>query len=253
MHGSYPSRPGPDRPFVVTPYLERSGKVMVPELPERCPAWASGSEPCRLAIHHWRDRKTGPRFPLAVVRCAVHGFGAFTLYPPSYAPYRRQAVLQVAPDGSAVRDSDHTDRLRGDFGGTLFEAALDAGGDRPWPRETGGEPERSWGTQGRHLDLAARLVGVASHLVDRIREAISAVLSIGTLHLKEASRSRGYRALGAAVCAVLRGLRGGPRRAVHLLTCGHLIRHWGEPLHWDADRRVIERSPFLSRGTTSAT
>jgi hypothetical protein len=251
MPGSYPNRPGPDRPFVITPYLERAGKVMVPEMPDRCPAWASGSEPCRLAIHHWRVRKTGPRFPLAVVRCAVHGFGAFTLYPPSYAPYRRQAVLQVAPDGSAVHDA--AGRLRGDFGGTLFEAAVDARDGRPWSRETGGELERSWGSQGRHLDLGSRLTGVARDLADRVREAISAVLSASTLLLREASRVRGYRAIGAAVCRILRGLRGGPRRAVQLLICGHWIGQWGEPLHWDADRRVLERSPFLAGGTTGAT
>jgi len=160
--------------------------------------------------------------------------------------------MQVAPDGSAVH-GDGEDRLRADFDETVFEAALEARDGRPWPRETGGEPERSWGTQGRHLDLASRLVGVARDLADRVREATSTVLSVGTLRLKEASRSRGYRAIGSAVCSVLRGLRGGPRRAVHLLTCGHLVRLWGEPLHWDADRRVIERSPFLVRGTTGVT
>lgn len=253
MRASYPSRPGPDRPFVVTPYLERAAGVMKPELPSCCPGWSGpGDEPCRLAIHDWRLRKTGPRFPLAVVRCGLHGFGAFTLYPPGYAPYRRQAVLQVAPDGSTVHGDDG-DRLRRDFGKTVFEAAVDARQGRPWPRETSDRRERSWGTQGRHLELASRLTGVARSLADRVREAISTLLSIGGLHLRQASRSRGYRAVGEAVCSVLQRLRRGPRRAAHLLTCGHLIGHWGEPLHWDAGRRVMERSPFSAEGTMGVT
>lgn len=185
----------------------------------------------------------GPEFRLAVVRCGVHGFGAFTLYPPGYAPYRRQAVLRVGPEGSRVHGDDG-DRLRGDFGETVFEAALDAREGRPWPRQTRGEPQRSWGSQGRQLELVSRLVGVARGLADRVREVIAAVLSVGTLHLREASVAQGYRAIGEAVCRVLRRLRGGPRRAVHLLTCGHLAGLWGEPLHWDAGRRVMERSPF---------
>lgn len=252
MRGSYPNRPGPDRPFVVTPYFEGPGGLMKPEVPGCCPGWSGpGDGGCRVRIRHWRPRKTGPRFPLAVVGCDLHGFGAFTLYPPGYAPYRRQAVLQVAADGSLVHGDG--DRLPREFAQTVFEAALDAKEGRPWPRETKGEPERSWGTQGRHLELASQLVGVACGLADRVREAISTVLSIGALHLRDASQARGYRGVGRAVCLVLERLRGGCRRAAHLLICGHLIGHWGEPLHWDVRRRAMERSPFSAGGAVGMT
>ena len=250
MAACYPSRPGPDRPFVVAPYVER-GKVMVPEMPGRCPWRGPSEEPCSVGIHHWRLRRTGPRFALAVVRCAAHEGGAFTLYPPGYAPYGRQAVLQVAPDGSSVHGEG--DRLERDFGGTVFEAALAARDGQAWPRDSNEPPRCSWGTQGRHLQIAASVLGLARNTADRVREAIAAVLSVDVLRLRDGSRRVGYRAVGAAVCDVLARLRGGARRALHLLSCGHLSRRWGEPLQWDARRRVLERLPFqaAARSPTS--
>jgi hypothetical protein len=32
--------------------------------------------------------------------------------------------------------------------------------------------------------------------------------------------------------------------------CGYLIGHWGEPMFWDAERCVLERSPFCAAGTS---
>jgi len=109
-------------------------------------------------------------------------------------------------------------------------------------------PNEPNGTQGRHLYLASRLVGVARELSDRVRSGIAAVLWVDQLQLREGSRARGYRAVGKVVVAVLRRLRRGARRAMELLVCGHLVGKWGEPLHWDAQRQVLERSPFVPRG-----
>lgn len=194
-------------------------------------------------MEHWRKRKTGPRIPLAVVRCRTHGGSAFTLYPPGHFPYGRQPVLQVAPDDSPVHD-EGGDRLRRDFGGTLFEAALDARDGQPWNRSTDGRPQHSWGTQGRHLGIAARVLGLVLDLADGVRERIAAVLSVDLLRLRDGSRTRGYRSLGAAVCDVLARLRGGARRALHLMFCGHLVGRWGEPLLWDPKRGMLEHLPF---------
>ena len=152
-------------------------------------------------------------------------------------------MLQVAPDGRPVHD-EGGDRLRRDFGGTLFEAALDARDGRPWSRSTDGEPQRSWGTQGRHLGIAARVLGLVQDLADGVREGIAAVLSVDLLRLRDGSRASGYRSLGSAVCDVLARLKGGARRALHLMLCGHLVRRWGEPLLWDPRRGMLERLPF---------
>jgi hypothetical protein len=218
----------------------------------------AGTAGCDLRIDHTRHRKTGPEHPLTVLRCRTHDC-AFTLYPPGYAPYRRQPVLQVAPDGRPIRGEG--DGKETDFDGTVFEAALDARRRRPWPRASGqgprdgpcpDPPERWWGTQGRHLTLAARLVGVAHDLSDRVRSFIAAVVSVDTLQLREGACVTGYHHIGEAVCGVLARMKGGARRAWQLLICSHLIGHWGEPLYWDAERQVLERSPLRPPGTAAA-
>lgn len=248
MSRSYPKRPPPSRPFIVTPYTADADGQLIAEMPARCPLseGAASTERCRLVIDHLRQRKTGPRHPLAVVRCRTHGCG-FTLYPAGFGPYLRQPVVQMAPDGQCAPAGQD------EFAGTLFEAAVDAKQGRPWARTSETEddpPERWWGTQGRHLRFAARLVGVAHDLADAVRETIAAALSVSALVLREHSLARGYRAIGEAVCDVLGRFRGGPRRAWQLLVCGHLAGHWGSPWQWDAQRAVMERSPFQSCGTT---
>jgi hypothetical protein len=239
------SRSYQTRPFIVTSYIPDAAGQLVAEMPGCCPLSEGASvPPCRLGIDHHRVRKTGPRHLLAVVVCGTHGCG-FTLYPPGYAPYRRQPVLHVAPDGSPVPgDGDHER-----FAETMFEAAVDAKAGRAWARVTEDDPpEHWWSTQGRQLGFAARLVGVAANLADAARETIATALSVSTLMLREHSLARGYRAIGDAICDVLQRIRGGPRRAQQLLVCGHLAGHWGAPWRWDPSRQVMERSPFLRCG-----
>jgi len=237
------------RPFIVTSYVPDACGQLAAELPGECPLSEGASGlPCRLRIDHRRVRKTGPRHPLAVVVCRTHGRG-FTLYPPGYAPFRRQPVLQSAPDGRPA-PGDGGDGGDGELTDTVFEAAVDAKAGRAWSRMTEDDPpERWWSTQGRHLDFAARLVGVAGDLAAAVREAIASALSVSTLVLREHALVRGYRALGEAICDVLQRIRGGARRAQQLLVCGHLAGHWGAPWRWDPSRRVMERSPFLRGGT----
>jgi len=249
MPESYPTRPSARRPFVVTPYVLGADGNLVPQMPDRCPqAEATTGPGCRICAHHHRKRKTGPGFRLMVARCAEHGC-AFTLYPPGYAPYRRQAVVRVGPDGAGM-DGDEPKTLEHKFESTLFEAAVDASGGHAWARDPAdGLSEKWWSTQGRHLSLVSRIVGVARDLSDRVREAVAAVLPLDTLLLRELARSVGYRARGHAVCTVLHRLHGAAVAAVRLLRCGHLIGHWGEPLHWDPKRHIFERDPFPCPGT----
>jgi hypothetical protein len=254
MCGSYTEKPFERRPFLVTPYVADAAGRLRPAMPSCCPLGAGdGESGCALCVHHERFRKTGPFHPLTVVRCRAHG-ASFTLYPPGYAPYRRQSLLRLSPDGVPVETDAAVAGERRDFEGTLFEAAFDARDARAWARDADGHvADRWWGTQGRHLRLAARLVGVGCDLAERVREALATVLSVGALSLRERSCAKGYRGIGAAVCDVLLQLSGGARRAFTLCVCGHLAGKWGEPLVWDAKRQVVERSPFLAGGTSGAT
>jgi hypothetical protein len=250
MPGSYPARPRTRTPFLVTPYTAGIDGRLAAELPTCCPHTAAG-ERCKVSIHDQRRRKTGPIHPLAVARCAAHD-ASFTLYPPGFAPYQRQAVQHLSPDGQEMTPELKDGEPAAEWRGTLFEAAVDGKEGHAWSRSSDEAPgaERWWGTQGRHLRRSASLLGVACDLADRVREAIGATLSIGTLVLRELSAATGYRAIGRAVCDVLSHLRGGAGRALRLLVCGHLAGQWGAPWRWDPARRVVERSPFLSGGTT---
>lgn len=72
------------RPFVIVRY-GAEGNRLVAEIPDRCPVViadpaSTGKATCAIQIDHYRDRKTGPMFALAVCRCRVHQAG-FTVYP----------------------------------------------------------------------------------------------------------------------------------------------------------------------------
>jgi len=248
MSASYPVGQSSHRPFIVTPYVVGQGGTLEPQIPASCPRGACTGEPCRLSLHHRRRRKTGPECPLAVIACRTHGV-CFTLYPPGYGPWRRQPLERLSPDGLGL--GVESAPAPTELAGTLFEAASDAREGRAWARD-GGEggpaPERWWSTQGRHLALAARLLGVAAELTEKAREELAAALSVAMLALREKTMARGYREIGEAVCAVLALAGKGPRRSRRLLVCGHLAGCWGEPMHWDATRRTFWRSPFRLSG-----
>jgi hypothetical protein len=251
MPKSDPTQSASHSPFVITTYRVDVDGSLAPDIPDRCPRAATSGEQdpcCSIARDHYRDRKSGPGHRLQVVRCRVHGI-AFTLYPPGFAPYRREPVAVVGPDGAQL-DTDESSTLSARFGGTLFEAALDAYDGTPWARECGDAPaNRWWSTQSRHLKLAARLVGVARGLPDRAQEVIARVLAIDTLSILESKlesggRGQGYRACGESIVSVVGRLRGAAAAAIILLRCGHWVGQWGEPLHWDSMRRVYNRYPF---------
>jgi hypothetical protein len=245
MSGSYSARGSSRTPFIVTPYVADAAGELAAELPTCCPRWTA-ADSCRVSVHHLRRRKSGPLHLLTVATCATHG-AAFTLYPPGFAPYLRRPVQRLSPDG---REAVPAEETPGQWRGTLFEAAVDAEHGRAWPRSTDTViGDTSWGSQCRQLEETAHLLGVAATIDDTSREVIAAVLSVGVLVLRELSRSRGYRAVGRAVCDVLRRLGQGARRAMQLLVCGHLAGRWGEPWRWDPERRVVERFAFRGGGT----
>jgi hypothetical protein len=257
MPESYPPEPPKRATFVVTTYRADAHGHLKPDIPDQCPVAATFDHPeaCCITSDHDRKRKTGPGHPIRVARCSVHNI-TFTLHPPGFAPYRRQSVAVVGPDGAQV-DTGETSTLKARFSGTLFQAALDACQKIAWARDSSGaqHPNPLWSTQGRHLKLGLRLVGIANGLADRVREGIASALSIDMLTILGQLRlvggvGQGYRAHGEAISSILELLPKPVSTAVALLRCGHWIGEWGEPLHWDSKRRVYDRGPFPVSGTT---
>jgi len=207
-----------------------------------------------VRVVHFRPRKTGPEHPLAVARCAIHG-AAFTLYPAGFAPYQRLPTMRLAPDGTTLEPdrSSPQDPLDASFHASLFEAALDARQGRAWARDsaalpsanTSRTPDRWWSTQCRYLSTAESLLALSATTCEQACTTIALLLSVESIELRTPVGKQGYRVLGDAICRVLAQIRGGARRALRLLYCGHVAGLWGEPLHWDVRRNAYERSPFL--------
>jgi hypothetical protein len=239
-------RPSARKFFVITVYFPGAGGVFEPAIPTTCPQGSSHKQSCDVRPHFFRERKTGPCFPLTVVRCFTHGC-SFTLYPPGFGPYLRAPVLELAPDGTSPLPEKKDKPNLEAFEGSLFQAALDGEQGKTWERDSlDGVPDHWWSTQGRHLDLALRLLGISRASGARLRERIASVLSIDHLLLKEQSgvEKDGYRSRAKAICGVLRRLKQGMLGAIRLLFCGCLIGHWPIPWSWDPKREILERLPF---------
>ena len=143
--------------FIVATYKPDAASNMVPERPTMGLCSERDDRSCVLCLDHLRHRVFGPGFPLTVLSCLVHNC-AFTLYPPGFTPYGRKSVAPVAPDGSAVVQAPAEAHALTE---TVFEAAVDAAQGVAWARECPGGTAKWWGTQGRHLDRALDLCGVA--------------------------------------------------------------------------------------------
>lgn len=255
------------RPFVVTPYLPNDDGELCPSMPAYGPCGLGDEGACRLVLDHHRPRTTGPCFPLAVLRCTVHGCG-FTLYPPGHVPYGRRAVAPVATDGSRVRVDDADDvkphgagREEPDeqavspealaFSGTMFDAALDAARGRIWQRDhLPGGTDRWWSTQGRWIERALRLLGLGPDQSVALRHEVAELLAVDTLMLHELASMQlgeqaGYRQRGQAICQVLAALPlVSAFLAERLCNCGHLCGLWGMPLRWEPQARALRQQPF---------
>jgi len=233
-------------------YRAGAGGDLVAAIPDRCPFAAEDDGSCELGRVHERPRKTGPCHPLQVMRCRTHA-RCFTLYPSGFAPYQRIGVERRGPEGSLLVPDAGADATSLDFSGTIFEAALDGARGQAWRRESSGDGEGWWGTQGRHLQMAGELFGVASSVDTQLRERLGALLEIDTLSLSESSAvwSEGYRSRSRAILGVLARLRRTPGRVLRLLHAGFLAGRWGRPLWWRDGRRIVETLPFQPPGRAS--
>jgi len=98
------------------------------QMPDRCLLNGEGNtEDCRIGGGFWRERSTGPRHPLRVVRCRKHNV-AFTLYPEGYLPYGRMPVL--SEPGKSREPGQAADTKA-----NLVGAAIAAAGGQHWPEE----------------------------------------------------------------------------------------------------------------------
>ena len=202
-----------------------------------------------MFVDHYRPRKTGPRFPLAVVGCTVHGGCRYTLYPPGHIPYGRQAAVACSPSGSLLREpacAGTADRRKTArswqpiWETTLFGAAIDAAGGRLWPSDSPSEDDRRRRTQGRRLGWAGRLLGVHPEVSSRRQEHIASLLQVPTLTIRTAAQRWGspWRTRGEAVHTVLRALPVDGGLLGRMLRAGHVANHWKAPHRWDPDRRI---------------
>ena len=91
----------------------------------------------------WGHRDTGPCRALRRVKCH-HGAG-YRLYPPGYAPYKRESVAPVDEAGEIVRVGTEEPPPAGGklaWCRTFFAAVLDASMGIGWSRESPADDPR---------------------------------------------------------------------------------------------------------------
>ena len=199
-------------------------------LPSRC-VYATGEQTCAIFVDHYRERKSGPSYPVAVVGCREHGGRRYTLYPPGHYPYGRVAAVPYSAGGELWLDADS---VQPQWQATLFGAAQDAEQEKKWAAEQNwwrrsSTPSRR--TQGRWLELAGRLTGVSPELEERKREQIATRLGVATMTVLAGAGSweRSWQSRGAAIVAVLVALAVSATLADRMGAAGAVSDLWGPP------------------------
>ena len=226
--------------FATTPYAPGADGVLRAVLPDRC-VFAAIGERCSLYEDHYRHRKTGPCFPIAVVGCSAHAGRRYTLYPAGYFPYGRQALAICSHAGPPLLDETG----RPPLDGTLFEAADHASAGARWPDHTATVEPATRRTQGRHLELAGLLLGVHPDQDDGDRERLATRLRVPTMTIRSAAAlwSVDWTMRGAAVALVLAVLPVHGSFLDRLLSAGYCAGLWAQPRRWTAPGRwVLARS-----------
>lgn len=231
-------------PFATTTYKADHDGVLHPELPSRC-VYATGAQTCSIFVDHYRFRKTGPCFSLAVVGCSMHPGRRYTLYPPGHFPYGREPVASYSPSGELLRDAATGQPL---WEVTLFAAALDTAQGERWPEESLWDDPRRRRTQGCRLQLTGRLLGVHPQMDDGVRERIATRLAVATMKLFSGARAwaKGWKMRGAAILAVLLAIPIQASLLDRILAAGAVIGLWSlrHPQRWDANRETWVVAPL---------
>jgi len=202
-------------------------------------------QPCKLSIHHERERKTGPCFPLWVMWCSTHQ-RSFTIYPPGHVPYGRKPLIIVATDGGRVLDLENgAERFRG----TVFDAALDASLNKPWGDKAGVRGVWSpFSTQIHQIQRAAAILGLEPDIHDDQRHAIAQTLMLPSLLLHAGAAcfaaNSGYQKEGEAICSVLKALPETTSLFERLAETGFQTGLWPAPFFVDPDHKWLRPSRF---------
>ena len=188
-------------PFAMTTYKADTKGVLCPDLPSRC-VFATGAQTCSIFVDHYRLRKTGPCFPLAVVGCTRHPQGRYTLYPPGHFPYGRKPMAPYSPSGELLLVVETN---RPPWEATIFAAAVDAANGERWSSESLWDDPRCRRTQGRRLELTGRLLGVHPQQDEEVREQIATRLSVATMTLLTGAKTWAvdWKMRGEAILTVL--------------------------------------------------
>jgi hypothetical protein len=216
------------REFVVSEYFEdRDGRWRC-EKPGSLPCGGEG-EACRVWVHEWRERSSGPEFPLMVVYCRTHD-RYFTVYPPGHVPYGRVAIGPEPGTGAGGHSA---------WRGTLFEAAVGEG----WLRDYVYSGGTSWQTHRRRLVRCGVLLGL--HGDGGVGESIAAMLDV-PLHVHAAARrvfQRGdVSSQRTALRSALETVTVSPRLWRALTRAGHAAGLWGGGWEWARGGPLL--SPF---------
>lgn len=232
--------------------MPRPGAAFDPAVvPRSCIHALMGEEACVLAVHHRRERKTGPQIAVTVLQCRTHR-RAFTLYPLGHVPYGRTAVAPVGLDGQVARSTEPEQGRRPAppaWSATLFASAFAAIHESTVKLTDA----RWWATDGRdQLAHGATLLGVHPDVSETDADAIAFRLEIPRLVLRQAAaayeRGRGRAARGRVLVGVL-GQLGDSCLLDRLLAAGACAGCWGTVTRWDAATGGTRGQVFPGRGS----
>lgn len=225
---------------------------MVPELPNVGPCADPDGQPCKLSSHHFRQRKTGPCFPLMVMSCQPHK-KAFTLYPPGHTPYGRKPLANVAEDGTEITGDQGDHR----FQDTLFDAALDAAKGNFWFRRYGYDREKQKDTtQHCHLYRAQLILGIQSDMTEKQRETAGQILGVPGQLIHDSAilttdNMDDIQIQGLAVQRILDAIPHDSSPFEHLVQAAYDtdVGLWSEPIFLDSATRTLRPSTFSMNRT----
>ena len=223
-----------DIPFIVAPYHADDQSALRPDAPGFCPKNLSKEHLCQLKFKGWRHRKCGPGFPLSIWKC-TEDKASFTIYPPGWEPYGREASLELAPDGGNFTDDQGDIDVLTD---SVFSAAIDAATGKMWPASTRSEEydKGVFKTQKRHIDGILKLLGIAPDMDDQRREIVTSRLGIPLSSLNKSWKKirdgpATWREKGLQILVLLcpQPLF---RHSASIQVLGSSVDFWGQPNHY---------------------
>lgn len=235
--------------FLSTEYVvdAKEARLRPVEGIDRCAQAVDGI--CAISKHAWRRRKTGPAFPVRILRCRTHPH-YFTVYPLGFTPYARQPLTPLA---STVRAAaDESAAVSSPWSRTVFEAAIRAAEGELGLRDVvHGDPvEPRYATRRRRTRRAGLLLGLAAETEERVAEVVGQ--SLGLLGLDHQAGRQAFahahtrRGQGTAIVSMLQVLPTAGALESRLLGAGFLVGLWGRPALWDARTSSRTFPPFAA-------